>query len=755
MASLKKQILSFIERPGYDPLKPKALGKKLGVSKKTMESFLELLEQLVAEEKLKLSDSGRIQPIKPTHALIGILRRIKSGSGFVILHEPKPATLKDDVFIDARDMGDAQTGDEVAIVLTNARRRNGGRCGIITDVIERATNLFVGTYFVEDGQGYVQIDGTNFDDAIWVGDPGAKGARDDDKVVIEMVRFPTHHQLGEAVLTKVLGPRGEPGIDTQTVIYEYGLPNNFPEDVLQEARNVADQFDETDLEDRLDLTRDTIITIDPKDARDFDDAISLTRTDNGHWHLGVHIADVAHFVKTGSKLDDEAYKRGTSVYLPTQVIPMLPEVISNGLASLQEGKVRYVKSVFIEFSEDGIPVDTRFSRSAIKVTRRFAYEQVMTFLNNPEQQKNQLSDRVYELLLRIQELAKILRERRFKAGSLELSMPEIDLTFDKDGRVNGAVQAVHDESHQIIEEFMLAANIAIATELATREIPFLRRTHDEPRMEKMKLFGKFVESIGFSLPEERSKRDIQNLLDQVQGQPLQHAVNFAFLRSLKQAEYSPVEIGHYALSVSNYCHFTSPIRRYPDLTIHRIIDKLIDGGKYKGPNAEQLAKLGLHCSTTERRAEKAERELTKLKLLQYMGTRIGDEFEAIITGVERFGIFCECVEVPAEGMIHISSLAQNDRLDYDRDSWTLTGRRTGMQFRLGGRLKVKVAMVDLDRRSLDLSFVSMLQSRPNSKGKKTNQSRSTTKSKSRKSKSSKKTSQTSQSKKSRHRKKRR
>ncbi|MFG0336002.1 MAG: ribonuclease R [Maioricimonas sp. JB049] len=711
MSTLAEDILAFIGRSGYKPLKPKNLAKKLGVTRKRLSKFDEALDALEAAGDIRRSSSGRIQPKSAAGLVAGVMRRTSSGKGFVIPHEPRPANIEGDIFIDQRDMSDAYSGDEVLVRLLGKRRSGGQRCGVIVDVLERATNTFVGTYFEDAGAGWVEIDGTNFNEAIWVGDPGAKGAQEEDKVVIEMLRFPSRHTPGEAVVTKVLGGRGEPGVDTLTVIHEYGLPDEFPEDVLNEARLEAENFNPDDLGDREDLTQQTVVTVDPADARDFDDAISLERTDKGHWLLGVHIADVAHFVQPGSALDREAQQRGNSVYLPTRVLPMLPEVISNGLASLQEEKVRYTKSAFIEFTEDGTPVHTRFARTAVRVTKRFAYEQVLPVVKDPERHKGEVPARIRQLLADMHELAMTLRARRFRRGALELDMPEIELEFDKDGRVSGAHEAVHDESHQIIEEFMLAANIAVATKMADLEWPFLRRVHGSPAPIKLKAFSEFAAALGYSMKTAESRSELQRVLSEAKGEPEEYAINYALLRSLKRAEYLPAELGHYALAEDHYCHFTSPIRRYPDLVIHRLMDAMISGKMtYAGPGIEGLMKLGLHCSTTERRADSAERELTQMKLLHYLESRIGDELEAVITGVERFGVFCRGTELPAEGLVHISTLAENEIFDFDRTAHSLVGRRSGETYRLGDRVRVSVAHVNAERRELDMRLLKRLPS---------------------------------------------
>ncbi len=680
----------------------------MNVDGKKFSKFEAVVDQLIDEGKLKRGKFNRIE-VRTTgesrNLLRGIMRRVSSGNGYVTLLDEKRSGRDNDIFIQRSDLGDAQSGDEVLVQLLRRTRSGGQRCGRVVKVVSRSTTRFVGSYFEEQGQGYVFIDGNDFEEAIWLGDVQTDQIEENDMVLIEMIKFPDHNNVGEGVLIEVLGPRGATGVDTLTIIHEFGLPTDFSQAAIDQASRQAMEFDDTDFQDRLDLTLDTVITIDPKDARDFDDAISLVQTDNGHWHLGVHIADVSYFVQPGTPLDEEAFKRGTSVYLPTKVIPMLPEVLSNGLASLQQDHVRFVKSVFIEFNAEGVPVDTRFSNSVIKVKQRLHYKQVMEFLEAPEKQKGDFDEKVYRLLLDMQKLARILRSRRFKGGALELDMPETRLNFNKQGKVTGAYIVENDESHQIIEEFMLAANIAVARELTSRGVHFLRRVHAPPATDKMKLFGEFVESLGLELPKHPGRYDLQKLLDQTRGTPLERAVHYALLRSLKQAEYSPEPEGHYALAVEDYCHFTSPIRRYPDLTVHRIVDRLlIRGDRYQGESIEKILQIANHCNETSRRAERAERDLTKLKLLEYMEQRIGEEFDGIITGVERFGIFCQLIQVPAEGITHISVLEKIDKFDFERESHCLTGRRTGIRLQLGARVRVKVASVDLSRRTLNFAL---------------------------------------------------
>ncbi len=706
MSKLDDQILACLHKPGYKPVKANALAKKLGVSKSRLPEFWAALQRVIETGQIHENRKGLLRPRTAPGLVTGIIKRITSGAGYLIPHDPQPGKHPADIYISPEHMRDAHTGDEALARLLSRRRRGGQRCGVITEILQRATSTFVGAYFEVDGQGYVQVDGTTFGEPVAVSDPGAKGVHPDDKVVIEMLRFPTYTQSAEAVLVNVLGPRGEPGVDELSIIHEFGLPDEFPEKVLDEARLQAEQFDEDELDERLDLTKETLVTIDPADARDFDDAISLSRSGDGHWHLGVHIADVSHFVPPGSRLDAEAQLRGTSVYLPGRVLPMLPEIISNGLASLQKGKLRYAKSVFIEFTPEGIPIHTEFASSAVKVTRRFAYEAVLPIVQDPDRYRSRVSGKVRALLVRMHELAMILRARRFAAGALGMDLPEVKLDFDKNGRLCGAREAEHDESHQMIEEFMLAANIAVATKLSDRGIDFLRRVHGDPDFTKLRAFAQFVTALGYSLKRCQSRPDLQALLIQAKGQPTEHAVNYALLRSMKQAEYTGLDLGHYALAVDDYCHFTSPIRRYPDLTVHRLIDQLIrKRRRLRAPNELELTRLGKQCSATERRAEQAERELIKIRLLRYMVDRVGEKMDAVITGVERFGFFCQGAEIPVEGLVHVSWLSADDHYDYDPGTFSLIGRHHGRQYRLGDPVRVEVVHVDVDRRQLDFRVV--------------------------------------------------
>jgi len=789
MNPIHKQILAIVGRPGYQPLKPKMFYRKLAIPGVDYEEFKEGLKDLLRKKQIHLSKSHSILPVPAVqqHALTGTFRKTTSGHGFV---RPPGVEKAGEIYIPEERIGDAVTGDIVQVKIT--RQTPKGPRGEILSVIERVTRQFVGTYFIRDDQAYVRVDGAVFAHSVYVGDPGVKGAKHDDKVVLEMIRFPSSEDRGEGVITEVLGRRGQPGVDTLSIIRALGLPEEFAEDTLHEARLAAAEFSEENLQGREDLTGWTTITIDPVDAKDFDDAISLSQDPKSkHWQLGVHIADVGHFAVPGGALDREARKRGTSVYLPQKVIPMFPEIVSNGLASLQQGRVRFVKSVLLDLTPQGQIAHVRFTNSAIRVKRRFAYEQVMELLGEdkaveepkataeepskpvkptrarkgakaksggdeehsvqalyprpkktgrkaksaedappvaasdadvaptpspepvvenrkPAQQVTppanlNIEPEIVELVHRMRDLALILHKRRVKRGALELNMPQVVLEYDENGRVVGGHFYKHDISHQMIEEFMLMANEAVAAHLDSKDIYLLRRVHPAPDPAKLKSFAGFAGILGYKTKGEVDRYSLQRILQQSAKQPEVHAVHYALLRSLKQAHYSPEKEEHYALASENYCHFTSPIRRYPDLVVHRLLDQVIKRGR-AGSSYDELLATGEHCSKMERRAEMAERELVKLRLLTYMSTKLGMEMEVVITGVADYGFFGQAQTLPVEGMVHVSTLP-DDYYNFDEDSHSLVGQRTGRRFRLGDKVNAQVVRVDLQRRQLDFRIV--------------------------------------------------
>jgi ribonuclease R len=700
MAEFAERIMSLVSGADYRPITLKAMSRRLKVTEEEYVDFRATVKRMVTEHVLGLTKDKRLElPEARTGLVVGLFRRSAKGFGFV---RPHGGTGKSDhIYIPIEASGDASSGDEVAVKLIKRPRRAGfNREGKIVEIVARATGVFVGTYFESGRDAFVRVDGTTFHGPIYVGDPGAKGARPGEKVAIEIIRYPSAIQQGEGVVTEVLGERGQPGVDTLSVIRAFGIPDTFDDTVLDEAREQGAKFNEEDIGTRRDLRELLTVTIDPATARDFDDAISLFRDDNGHWSLAVHIADVSHFVPEGSALDRSAKHRGTSVYLPDRVIPMLPEILSNSLASLQAGRTRYTLSAFLDFNPEGILTAKEFARTAIRADYRFSYEQALGVMKDLGERPEGVTDEVAAMLKRMLQLAMILRKRRFERGALELSLPEVKISLGEHGEVSGAGLAEHDESHQVIEEFMLAANEAVAETLTSRGLEFLRRTHADPEPQKLMEFAEFVRSLGVAIDLPQSRFELQRVLRETVGRPEEYAIHYGMLRSLKQAIYTPEAEGHYALASEDYCHFTSPIRRYPDLQVHRQLIGMLEG-KRSPVRADALTQLGEHCTKTERRAEAAEREIIKVKLLTYLEGHVGETFPAVVVGVEDFGFFCRLLALPAEGLIHVTSLA-DDYYYLEEGTHTLVGRRSGKRYRLGDRLQVRVAHVDVDRRDLGL-----------------------------------------------------
>lgn len=699
MSDFADRVLRLVAEPEYKPLTLKAMARQFDVPVDRYADFRSAVKGLIKEGRLDVAKDKRLSKPSTQGAIIGVFKRSAKGFGFVRPHTSKEKS--DQIYIPIAAGRDASSGDEVVVKITKRPKTPGMNPeGRIVQIVARSSGVFVGTYFEESGSGFVRVDGTTFHDPIYVGDPGAKGAKPGDKVALEMVRYPTPYLGGEGVLTEILGPRGKPGVDTLAVIRAFNIPDVFDDETLEEARHQGKQFDEESVGDRLDLREPLTVTIDPATARDFDDAITLSRDDRGYWSLGVHIADVSHFVRPGTSLDRSARLRGTSVYLPDRVIPMLPEVISNSLASLQAGRVRYTVSALLEFNAEGIRTAQSFARSAIRVDHRFSYEQAFAVMKAPAAPHEGVKPAVATMLGAMLELAMILRRRRFERGALELNMPEVEIDLGDQGQVVGAHVASHDESHQVIEEFMLAANEAVATLLSDKHLPFLRRAHADPDPRKLREFADFARSLGLEIEKPQSRFELQRILAETAGKPEEPAVHYGLLRSLKQAVYTPEAEGHYALASANYCHFTSPIRRYPDLQVHRQLTALLAGKKAK-TDVDELAVLAEHCTRTERRAEAAERELVKIKLLTFLETRVGESFHAIVIGAEDFGLFCRLIELPAEGLVHVTSLS-DDYYYLESETHTLIGRRSGRRYRLGDKLEVRIAHVDVDRRELDL-----------------------------------------------------
>ena len=698
-------------------------------------AFRDALRELMHAGRVVLGASGAIMlPGERTQAglITGSYRHNKRGFGFVVPSDPMG---HEDLFIPEGSNNGALTGDIVRAKITNKSHRDGKAMftGKITEVVERTQKRFVGTLAKISGEWVVMPDGNMLTEPISAPDAASRHIKIGTKVVVELTTYPGETgDRPKGVITEVLGAAGEKDVDLKAVIVQFNLPGPFPDEVKEQAREAIDRFDpEVERAKRLDLTDQIVCTIDPDDAKDYDDAISLRQLKNGHWELGVHIADVSYFVKEGTPLDLEAAERGNSCYFPGYVIPMLPEILSNGVCSLQEGVPRLCKSAFITYDEDAKPVGTKFANTIINSRKRLRYKEAQAILDRAQIIPHPQGDRtikdyepdVVELLFQMDTLSKRLHKRRLANGQITLELPDTELVLDEEGKVIDAVPEDQSFTHTLIEMFMVEANEAVARLLDSLGVPFLRRTHPEPAPDSAERLRNFVQVAGFKLPKDLDRKGIQSLLASVRGKPESFTINLAVLKSLTRAEYSPKPIGHYALASEFYGHFTSPIRRYADLTIHRLLDRYFEarekpehaGGKKRkkkitlddAPTFDQLIELGKHLGFTERRGDDAERELRQVKLLELLKNHIGQEFPGVVTGITNFGVFIQLQTYLIDGLIRYENL-MDDWWDVDDKHGVVKGQRTGTKIGIGDQCMVIIARVDPARRELDLAISKLL-----------------------------------------------
>lgn len=729
---IESKILSYLQSGQARPLDPSKLARELNVERSQYPSFRNALRELTHQGRVTLGAGGAV--ILPTQRagsgqIVGTYRQNRKGFGFVI---PRDPGSHEDLYIPIGQNGGAITGDVVSAKITNQNRRDGKTLyeGRIMEILERTQKNFVGTLIKLHGQWVVLPDGNSLTEPILAPDAASRHIKAGTKVVIELTTYPETGQPAQGVITEVLGQAAEKDVDLRSVIVQFNLPGEFPDDVKQQAREAIDEFNATaNWPDRFDLTGEVICTIDPDDAKDYDDAISLHKRDSGLWELGVHIADVSHFVPAGSPLDEEAAKRGNSCYFPGHVIPMLPEILSNGVCSLQEGVPRLCKSVFITFNEEARPVSAKFANTVIKSAARLRYREAQAIIEGSAEIPHPDGPRkigdykpeVVKLLGQMNDLAKRIQRRRQEEGQIVLELPEVGLVLDQDGKVIGTEKEDESFTHTLIEMFMVEANEAAARLFDSIDVPFMRRVHPDPQVDSTERLKHFVLVAGHKLPKDLNRKALQYLLASVHGKPESFAINLAVLKSLARAEYSPKKQGHYALASEHYCHYTSPIRRYADLLIHRLLDSYFTAratGKKKKKLEldevvpyDELVKIGRQISFTERRADEAERELRQVKLLELLSGHIGEQFPGVITGITNFGIFVQLNDYLIDGLIRYEDLL-DDWWDVDERAGRIRGQRTGQQLGIGDVAKVTIVSVDVARRELNLAIAQILGKEP-------------------------------------------
>ena len=780
MSQYQDSIIKFLTSADGEHVRIADLAERLNIAPEDRGDFEKTVEQLAVDGRIVWGPGRSITLPAIGNTVSGVYRQTTRGFGFVIPDQPN---AHGDLFIAIGDNMDAITGDFVKAKVVvrdkndtrDSRRSISGR---IIEILRRATNRVVGTLKNENNRWIVIPDGNVFKNPVAVPDAAARNPQEGDKVVLEILRYPTGDELAQGVITEILGAKGEPAVELQSVIRQFDLPDKFPEAVVEQARAAAQGYDPKNYPEREDLRDELIVTIDPDDARDFDDAISLKLLKGGAarkgadgeddverlldgnvgsaaWELGVHIADVPAFIPVESAMDLEARARGNSTYFPGFVIPMLPEVLSNGVCSLQENQPRLTKSAFIRYDASGRVVGTRFANTIIHSRKRLTYRQAQAVIDDakgeaqpytkglleapPNPNLPNVAGDVKQLLLNMDRLARVIRQRRLADGMIVLDLPEVELVINEEGHVVDAQPEDDSFTHKIIEMFMVEANEAVARWLTKAGLAVIRRIHPEPEATSSEQVRQFMIIAGRKVPKVLDRKAIQALLDSVRGTPIAYAVHLAILKTMTSAEYSPQEIGHYALASENYAHFTSPIRRYADLVIHRCFDAVLKrkgvkfakqkhaaagatvpilsgvGGNRKGagmmpeklgdvPDYMTLVNLGKHLSYTERRSADAERELRAVKVLQLLAEHVGDVIEGVVTGVTGFGVFVQSTRFLIEGMIRVADLP-DDFWQFDDRIGVLRGQRTGRRISLGDRAKVQIVNVNVSARQLELRLL--------------------------------------------------
>ena len=705
----KKIILELLDDAFYVPMKEKELAVFLQVSREDRNDLKICLDELVREGKITISAKGKIT--KGEKRLIGTFISNRRGFGFVHVEG-----MEDDLFIPEDETHGAFHSDLVEVVLVpgrSGRRAVPGRGrrqeATVKRILEHGIEHVVGTYEKSKTYGFVIPDNTKIDCDIFIPNERSKGAMDGHKVVVEITDYGSAGKNPEGKVVEILGHRNDPGVDILSIVKAYDIPYEFPEKVMNQAARVPEEILEADCNGREDLRGISMVTIDGEDAKDLDDAVHVRRLEDGTYELGVHIADVSNYVQENSALDWEAKERGTSVYLTDRVIPMLPHRLSNGICSLNQGVDRLALSCIMTIDQKGKCTDYRIVESVICVDRRMTYTNVAKIIEDHDPDLMQEYEPLVPMFFLMKELSAILRKNRHKRGSIDFDFPETRILLDEKGRPTDIRPYERNSATMLIEDFMLAANETVAQHFYWLELPFVYRTHEAPDMEKIQKLSTFLYNMGYHIHvkgEEVHPKEIQKLIGSIEGTPEEAMILRLTLRSMKQAKYTTECTGHFGLACDYYCHFTSPIRRYPDLQIHRIIKEYLRGRMKENRIAHYdsiLPQVAEHSSRTERRAEEAERETEKLKKAQYMSERIGETYTGVVSGVTAWGIY---VELPntVEGMVALNKM-EGDYYLFDETLHEVRGKTTGQVWKLGQTVTVQVKDVDFLTRSIDFALV--------------------------------------------------
>ena len=700
----KKRIQEFISSEDYVPLKRGEMRIILQVPKEEQGDFDAIIDSLLESGEAYETRKGKIVTAKSVNLLPATFMSNAKGFGFARLEDSND----NDVYIPPEGTMNAMHKDKVLIRITD--QAYGGRraTGEVVKILSQAREGIVGTFDEGRGFGFVVCDDKKISD-IFIPKGSTRGAVTGSKVVVNILKRPSPNKCAEGEIVEILGHKDDPGVDILSIIRQFNLPIDYPEDVYEQTEGLPEDITEAEIEGREDLRNIKTVTIVGDDSKDFDDAVSLDMLENGNFQLGVHIADVSHYVTEGSPLDREAYKRGTSVYLVDRVIPMIPHRLSNGICSLNPGCDRLTLSCIMEIDHEGTVVNHRITESVIHSDCRMTYTKVNNVIENKDEaQMEEYADFV-SMLEDMDSLRRILNHKRQQRGSVNFDFPESKIILDETGKVLDIRPYEKNSATNLIEEFMLVCNETIAEDYYWQGVPFMFRNHDQPDGEKIEGLKKLISAFGYRLKgkgDEIHPREIQQLIQKVTGTPQEHIISRIVLRSMKQAKYQAENIGHFGLAAKFYCHFTSPIRRYPDLQIHRIIKEVIEGGitPERSKHYESaMNEKAYHCSVTERTSDDAERETDRLKMAQFMSERIGEEFDGIISGVTGWGIYVE-LENTVEGMVPLNDM-EDDFYDYEEDSLRVVGKRTGKIYRLGDTVRVKVTRTDIQARTVDFMFV--------------------------------------------------